>query len=62
MNAYDDQEIRYLIFKLLENDPNLTQRQMAEQIGISLGKFNYCLNELVKKGLVKINRFKASYN
>ena len=62
MNANDDHEIRYRLFKLLENDPNLTQRQMAEQMGISLGKFNYCLNELVKKGFVKINRFKSSEN
>ena len=62
MNTNDDQEIRYRIFKLLEDDPNLTQRQMAEKMGISLGKFNYCLNELVKKGFVKINRFKSSQN
>ena len=62
MNANDDHEIRYRIFKLLGDDPNLTQRQMAEKMGISLGKFNYCLNELVKKGFVKINRFKSSQN
>ena len=62
MNINDDQEIRYRIFKLLGDDPNLTQRQMAEKMGISLGKFNYCLNELVKKGFVKINRFKSSQN
>ena len=62
MNANDDHEIRYRLFKLLENDPNLTQRQMAGKMGISLGKFNYCLNELVKKGFVKINRFKSSQN
>ena len=62
MNANDDQEIRYRIFKLLSDEPSLTQRQMAEQMGISLGKFNYCLNELVQKGFVKINRFKSSQN
>ena len=62
MNTNDDHEIRYRIFKLLGDDPNLTQRQMAEKMGISLGKFNYCLNELVKKGFVKINRFKSSQN
>ena len=62
MNKIDDHEIRYRLFKLLDDDPNLTQRQMAEQMGISLGKFNYCLNELVKKGFVKINRFKSSDN
>ena len=62
MNTNDDYEIRYRIFKLLGDDPNFTQRQMAAKMGISLGKFNYCLNELVKKGFVKINRFKSSQN
>ena len=62
MNNIDDHEIRYRLFKLLDDDPNLTQRKMAEQMGISLGKFNYCLNELAKKGFVKINRFKSSDN
>ena len=33
---------------------------MAKEMGISLGKFNYCLKELVKKGYVKVNRFKSS--
>ena len=62
MNANDNQEIRYRILKLLETDPNFTQRQMAKQMDISTGKFNYCLKELVKKGLVKIKRFKSSDN
>ena len=62
MNA-DDHEIRYRLLKLLKllgDDPNLTQRQMAGEMGISLGKFNYCLKELVKKGIVKIERFTTS--
>ena len=62
MNVNDEQEIRYRLFKLLDDDPNLTQRQMAEKMGISLGKFNYCLKKLVKKGFVKINRFTSSQN
>ncbi|MHB8789311.1 MAG: MarR family EPS-associated transcriptional regulator [Desulfobulbaceae bacterium] len=55
-------EIHYHLLKILENNPNLTQRQMAEEMGLSLGKFNYCLRELVKKGIVKIERFKSSDN
>ena len=62
MNTNDDQEIRYRLFKLLDDNPNLTQRQMAEQMGISLGKFNYCLKKLVQKGFVKIDRFTSSQN
>jgi len=55
-------EIRYRLLKLLEKNPNLTQRQMAGEMGLSLGKFNYCLKELVKKGIVKIDRFTTSDN
>ena len=55
-------EINYKLLKLLEEEPNLTQRQMAKEMGISLGKFNYCLKELVKKGFVKVDRFTSSEN
>jgi EPS-associated MarR family transcriptional regulator len=55
-------ETNYNLLKLLEDQPNLTQRQMAREMGISLGKFNYCLKELVKKGFVKVDRFTSSDN
>ncbi len=57
-----DQEIEYRLFKILAKNPNMTQRQMAGDMGISLGKFNYCLTELVKKGFVKMDRFRSSSN
>ena len=57
-----DPETHYRLLKLLETDPNLTQRQMAGEMGVSLGKFNYCLKELVKKGFVKVDRFTSSDN
>jgi EPS-associated MarR family transcriptional regulator len=60
MNTKSTTEIRYRLLKLLENNPNLTQRQMAEKMGLSLGKFNYCIKELAKKGIVKIERFTTS--
>ena len=60
MNTKSSTEIRYRLLKLLENNPNLTQRQMAEEMGLSLGKFNYCIKELAKKGIVKIERFTTS--
>jgi len=47
MNKKDDQESRYRILKILNDDLSHTQRQMANEIGLSLGKFNYCFNELV---------------
>jgi EPS-associated MarR family transcriptional regulator len=62
MNTDASPEIRYRIFKILDNNPHLTQRQMAGEMGISLGKFNYCLTELVKKGFVKMDRFRSSAN
>ena len=42
--------------------PNLSQRDLAEKLGFSLGKFNYCLKELKIKGFVKMNNFKKSKN
>jgi len=62
MNNASKIEIRYRLLKLLEANPKFTQRQMAEEMGLSLGKFNYCLKELVKKGIVKIERFRSSEN
>jgi len=60
MNNLYEKEIRYRLLKILDKDPNLTQRQMAQKMGISLGKVNYCLSELAKKGFIRIDRFKAS--
>ena len=57
-----DRETNYHLLKLLSANPNLTQRQMAGEMGVSLGKFNYCLKVLIKKGFVKIDRFTTSDN
>lgn len=56
------QEIQYRLFKELSNKPDLTQREMASRVSLSLGKLNYCLSELVKKGFVKVKQFRSSYN
>lgn len=53
-------EVRYRVFKILASDPNVSQRALADQLGVSLGKVNYCLQELVKKGFVKVTNFKNS--
>ena len=55
-----NQQSKYQILKSLEQDSNLTQRQLSEGLGISLGKVNYCLKSLIQKGFVKINNFKNS--
>ncbi len=55
-------EYRYKILKRLEADPNVSQRALAGELGISLGRVNYCLQALVEKGLVKANNFRNSKN
>ena len=44
----------------IDKDKNASQRQLANNLGFSLGKLNYLLNELIKKGLIKIERFKRN--
>ena len=46
------------VLRQLQKKPNSNQREMANSLGFSLGKFNYCLQYLKQKGLVKINNFK----
>jgi EPS-associated MarR family transcriptional regulator len=53
---------KYKLLKSLEQDANLTQRQLSQELGISLGKVNYCLKSLIQKGFIKINNFKNSKN
>ena len=55
-----NKQSKYQLLKSLEQDANLTQRQLSTELGISLGKVNYCLQSLIQKGFVKINNFKNS--
>lgn len=48
--------------RLLEANPDLTQRELAEQLGVSVGGLNYCLKALMEKGLVKMQNFSQSKN
>lgn len=57
-----DDSLRYRILKELQQDPNISQRDLASKLGISLGKVNYCLQGLIHKGWVKANNFKNSKN
>ncbi|MCD4718336.1 MAG: MarR family EPS-associated transcriptional regulator [Desulfobacula sp.] len=60
MNDAKDNEISLNLLKLLKNNPELTQRQMNKEMGVSLGKINYYISELVKEGLIKIEKFKKT--
>lgn len=56
------EEVRYKLLHLLEPNPSLSQREVARELGISLGKVNYCLKALINKGLIKAANFKNSKN
>lgn len=55
-------EIHLRALRLLQANPHLTQRELADELGVSLGKVNYCMKELLKKGLVKMQTFGKSHN
>ena len=50
------------VMRKIGKNPNLNQRDLAEELGFSLGKLNYCLKELKIKGFIKMNNFKKSKN
>ena len=54
-----DEEYLKLLRKI-NNDPEISQRNLSDELDMSLGKINYCLKELKKKGLIKINNFKKN--
>ena len=55
-------EVRLQLLRKLEADPNMSQRELASELGISLGKVNYCLKALVQVGWVKAGNFARSSN
>ena len=55
-------EYRYKILKSVEANPAVSQRELASQLGISLGKVNYCLKALVEVGLLKVDNFRNNKN
>ena len=57
-----DQELEYRALKILEQQPDLTQRQLSEALGVSLGKTNYILKSLIDVGWVKLDNFQRSNN
>jgi len=57
-----NEETSYKLFTLVEKQPDISQRELAKKMGISLGKTNYCLKALMGKGWLKANNFKNSNN
>jgi len=57
-DAVDD--LHFRVLKLLQDDPGLSQRELARVLGVSNGKLHYCLRALIDKGLVKLSNFANS--
>ena len=55
-----NEQDHFNILRFIVNKPGSSQRQLANYLGFSLGKLNYCLRELKKKGLIKIDNFKSN--
>ena len=55
-------ETYFRIMRILQENPDLTQRELAVQLGMSVGGLNYCLKALIDKGFVKMHNFSKSKN
>ena len=63
INTYAEEkrdELRLSVIRIIEENPDVTQRELAKRLGISLGRINYCLKALVEVGYVKTARFRRS--
>ena len=58
----DNNQDHFNVLRKIKSKPDSTQRELAEELGFSLGKLNYCLIALKNKGLIKINNFKKNPN
>ena len=56
----DDNQDHFNVLRKIQNKPKTTQRELAVELGFSLGKLNYCVKALKAKGLIKISNFKKN--
>lgn len=56
------EDVHYRLLKLIESNPALSQRELAREMGVSLGKANYCLKALTEKGFIKLQNFRRHGN
>lgn len=61
-SAQRREDIHFRILRMIEKNPQASQREIAQELGVSLGGVNYCLNALIEKGHVKIENFRRSKN
>lgn len=55
-----NEDLHFRVLKLLEETPDLSQRELAQRVGVSNGKLHYCMRALIDKGLVKLGNFAHS--
>ena len=60
--AQIQEDTHFRIMRILQDNPDLTQRELADQLGMSVGGLNYCLKALIDKGFVKMGNFQKSKN
>ena len=58
----NNQDIRLDLLRKLESNPHFTQRELSREVGVSLGKVNYCMKKLTEKGWVKLTNFSHNPN
>ena len=58
----NDNTDQFELLRKIQKNPNFSQRELANELGVSLGKLNYCLKALKNKGLIKIQNFKKNPN
>ena len=58
----NNQDIRLDLLRKLESSPHFTQRELSKEMGVSLGKVNYCIKKLTEKGLIKLSNFSHNQN
>jgi len=62
LNTTPEDDARFRVLHLLQQRPELSQRQIAEELGIALGRVNFLLNALIDKGMLKASRFRTERN
>lgn len=56
------EDTNFRILRMLQENPDVTQREIAERLGVSTSGLNYCLNALIEKGWIKVQNFSHSKN
>ncbi len=60
--AKRQEDTSFRVMRILQANPDITQRELAQKLGISVGGINYCLKALMEKGLVKMKNFASAKN